>query len=96
MKKSEQINRLKKRIAKLKAEQEINQRTFDTATYIRDCALSYIIEKGLSNEYYTEYRYSYAGRHMERFKETNLFEQWKTARAEVLVNEEIANKLLNN
>lgn len=50
-----------------------------TEMYIKNCMNSFIIEKGISNEYYDSFRYKYASENVVAFSETNLFPEYLKA-----------------
>jgi hypothetical protein len=78
-----EIVELEKLISKLGIKHEgINELLDDlykkllTEKYIKECMNSFIIEKGISNEYYESFRYKYASENIVAFSDTNLFPEY--------------------
>lgn len=53
-----------------------------TEKFIKECMNTFIIEKGISNEYYDSFRYKYASENLVAFSDTNLFNEYLKALAD--------------
>lgn len=53
----------------------------ETEKYLKNMMNSFILEKGLGDELYNDWRYTYAGKNTKEFSKTSLFQQYVDALA---------------
>ena len=61
---------------------KIIKEKFLTEIYLKNSLNSFIIEKGLSNDYYDHFRYEYAMNNLDEFKDTSIYPEYLKALVE--------------
>lgn len=61
---------------------KIIKEKFLTETFLKNSLNSFIIEKGLSNDYYYHFRYEYAMNNLDEFKDTSIYPEYLKALVE--------------